>query len=46
MPRIPDAELDRIKRDIPIARLAAAHGVVLKPSNSRGEIGDVVEFME
>ena len=32
MARIPDAELDRLKHDIRIERLAAARGIELKPS--------------
>ncbi len=34
MARIPDAELTRLKHDIPLARLAAAKGVALKPSGA------------
>jgi DNA primase len=32
MARIPEAELTRLKQDVAIARLAAARGIVLKPS--------------
>jgi DNA primase len=32
MARIPDAELERLKRDISLEQLASARGIVLKPS--------------
>jgi DNA primase len=31
MARIPEAELDRLKRDVAVVRLAAARGIELKP---------------
>lgn len=31
MPRIPEAELERLKRDVSVQRLAESRGIVLKP---------------
>ena len=32
MARVPEAELERLKRDVPLQQLVEAHGVVLKGS--------------
>ena len=34
MARIPEAELERLKHEIPLERLAAARGIMLKPSGT------------
>ncbi|MBM4258011.1 MAG: hypothetical protein FJ147_19225 [Deltaproteobacteria bacterium] len=34
MARIPDAELERLKRDVSLEQLASARGIVLKPSGT------------
>lgn len=40
MARIPDEEIQRLKQDVAIGRLAAARGIILKPSgpNRKGDV--------